>query len=94
MPPDTSRGPVLVGIIWTEACLAMVFAILRFYARIRPSSSLGWDDYTILLALVCRVPSLVFDFNGSKRFRLICHSADLDDSRLVPYCRASSRRIR
>lgn len=49
--PDTSRGPELLGIAWTSTALAIVMVALRMYTRIT-HKNIGWDDYTILVALV------------------------------------------
>lgn len=48
LPSNESRGPMLLGIIWSETCLALVFVALRLYSRAAPPDGLGWDDYTIL----------------------------------------------
>ena len=50
---DISQGAVLLGLIWTANCMAVVFVALRLYSRATPSNVLGWDDFTILLGLVC-----------------------------------------
>ena len=51
LPGD--RGPILLGIGWAETFIATSFVAVRFYCRMVPVNSLGWDDYTILTALVC-----------------------------------------
>lgn len=55
LPPNTSRGPLVLCIVWTETCIAVVVVALRIYFRTIPSVVLGWDDYTILAALASNI---------------------------------------
>ena len=54
--PDASRGPDLIIVKWLTVCVAISLVSLRFYVGVL-RKKLGWDDYTILLALVSRLPS-------------------------------------
>jgi len=51
LQPDTSRGPELLAVSWTSSGLATFMVALRMYTRITHKNT-GWDDYTILVALV------------------------------------------
>jgi len=51
LQPDTSRGPELLAIAWTSTTLAIIMVALRMYTRIT-HKNVGWDDYTIIVALV------------------------------------------
>lgn len=51
LQPDTSRGPELLAIAWTGTTLAIIMVALRMYTRIT-HKNVGWDDYTIIVALV------------------------------------------
>ncbi len=46
-----SRAPDLYGFMFSFWPLALIAVILRFYTRIR-FAKLGWDDITIVIALV------------------------------------------
>lgn len=51
LQPDTSIGPELLAAAWISTGLAIVMVALRMYTRITHKNT-GWDDYTILVALV------------------------------------------
>ena len=59
LPPDISRGSDLLIVAWLTVSIASLLVSLRFYLRgvVRPN--LGWDDYTILLALASSLLSRV-----------------------------------
>lgn len=52
-PPggDVDRSPVVLGVYWAEAVVAIIMVSLRMYAR-RLTHAIGWDDWTMLIALV------------------------------------------
>ena len=50
-PPDIDRGSTLEAAIWTQVAIALVFIILRFWAR-SYRKAVALDDY---LMLVCWV---------------------------------------
>lgn len=52
MDTYSNRPGVLLGVLWTETGLATLFTVARFYARILVQPGLGWDDWTMLIALV------------------------------------------
>lgn len=53
--PDVSGAPKLIGITGGLYLVILVVFGSRMYTRLRPASHLGWDDYTITIALVCRL---------------------------------------
>ena len=50
-PSDETRGPQILALTWSTDALAMIAVALRIYVRTQ-DKSIGWDDYTICLALV------------------------------------------
>lgn len=53
LPPDIKRGPTTLIICWIFLSLAIIIVSLRLIARGILRRTIGWDDYTILIALVC-----------------------------------------
>lgn len=51
------RGDVVIGTGLTFTVLAVLAVALRFYARTRTKTGLGWDDWTMLLAVVSTSPT-------------------------------------
>lgn len=52
LPPDEDRGPRLEAAYWTWSVIAVILVALRFYARIK-IRGLGWDDWMMLITVVC-----------------------------------------
>lgn len=52
LPPDVNRGPDILIVKWLTVSVALLLVSLRFYVRGVLRKKLGWDDYTILLAVV------------------------------------------
>jgi hypothetical protein len=48
---DSDRGPLLLGVLWTQAGIATVIVFLRLYARFMIHTT-GWDDWLMFLTLV------------------------------------------
>lgn len=60
LPPtdgDHDRSPTLVGFTITVISLAIICVTLRMVTRKFLSKNVGWDDWTIVLALVLRLPN-------------------------------------
>ena len=57
LPPDINRGPDILIVKWLTVSIALLLVSLRFYVRGVLRKKLGWDDYTILLAVVRYLPS-------------------------------------
>lgn len=57
LPPDVSRGSDLLIVTWLTVSIALLLVSLRFYLQRILRKTLGWDDYTVLLALVTYLPS-------------------------------------
>ena len=53
LPPDQSRGSILIiaSVVLHVASLPVVAT--RIWTRCRPTVRLWWDDYAILVAVVC-----------------------------------------
>jgi hypothetical protein len=47
-------GPMVNGVLWTEAVLFALFVTLRLYTRKQILNAVGADDYICILALVRR----------------------------------------
>jgi hypothetical protein len=47
-----NQGPKVVGIVVAFTVLALVCVFLRFFARIRFTRLVGWEDYFIVLSMV------------------------------------------
>ena len=54
---DQDRGPQLLTATAVTIAFAFVVVALRFYSRLRMSTGVGKDDYTLLVALVSRPSS-------------------------------------
>ena len=54
---DVNLGPGLIGSLVATTTTCIVSVALRFWVRGRLVKAIGWDDWTILLALVCSPPS-------------------------------------
>ena len=50
---DESRGTEIVVIAWVFTGIAIAIVALRFFVKARISKELGWDDFFILLSIVC-----------------------------------------
>lgn len=54
-----TRSPQLIGWTLTVTILALACVVVRMYTRLKVSRSVGWDDYTVLAAMVCSIDSHV-----------------------------------
>lgn len=57
LPPDVSRGSDLLIVTWLVVSIALLLVSLRFYIRGIHHNSLGWDDFTIFIAMVSYLSS-------------------------------------
>lgn len=53
-PPegDVNQGPGIIGTLAATTSTCIMIVALRFWVRGRIMKAIGWDDWTILLALV------------------------------------------
>ena len=60
-PPggDESRAGSFIALTVTTTGVAGVFVAVRMYTRLAISRAVGWDDYTIILALVSYVSEVL-----------------------------------
>ena len=52
LPPDVSKGPLLLGVVLALLVLTLLHVGLRLQTRIFLSRAIGWDDYFALAAMV------------------------------------------
>ena len=45
-------GPTIVGVMWVETAIALVFVCLRLWTRFKITRTAGWDDYLIIVSWV------------------------------------------
>ena len=50
------KGPLILGITWTEALVALVLMLMRTYTNACLVKSFKWDYFWAMLALVSRLP--------------------------------------
>ena len=55
LPPgaDANIGHRVLTLIWVEFGITVPFVVTRLITRARVVRSLGWDDWTMLFAMVC-----------------------------------------
>ena len=63
LPPDTDRGTGVLILGWVTVSVAGLIVILRLVTRGVLRSTLGWDDYTIVVAQVRNFCLLVWVVN-------------------------------
>lgn len=51
-PPDVNRGPGLVVAAWIMGFAGCSLLTMRMYARIAIIKKVGWDDWTMIIAVV------------------------------------------
>ncbi|KAJ5324197.1 hypothetical protein N7476_002797 [Penicillium atrosanguineum] len=52
---DESRAPLVQGVMWTMAVVALVIVMMRLYVRVAMRHVFGWDDFIIIIAICCLV---------------------------------------
>lgn len=45
-------GPTIIGVMWVETAIALVFVCLRLWTRMKINHTVGWDDYLITFSWV------------------------------------------
>jgi hypothetical protein len=50
------QGPKVLGIVISFTVLALICVALRFFARIKFTRLVGWEDYFIALSMVLASP--------------------------------------
>jgi len=50
-------GPTIIGVMWVETAIALLFVCLRLWTRIRITQTAGWDDYLIIVSWVKNILS-------------------------------------
>ena len=70
-PTGESRAPDLYGFMFSFWPLALIAVVLRFYTRIR-FAKLGWDDITIVIAMVLYTGLMIATLMGKPTAACIC----------------------
>lgn len=55
--PDVNHGPEILGACITMTAVALLLVGTRMYVRVAMIRSVGWDDYFIVAAMVCLLPT-------------------------------------
>lgn len=50
---DRNRASELDALAWTWTAVASAFVSMRIYSRLRLTRNLWWDDYTMIVTVVC-----------------------------------------
>lgn len=53
-PQGRSAGPAILAELYILLSLATLLVAIRCYGRLRFTTDWGWDDTSIIFALVCR----------------------------------------
>ncbi|KID94232.1 integral membrane protein, partial [Metarhizium majus ARSEF 297] len=59
-PDDQGRGPLVMGLTWTFAGVAIIAGVLRFYVRTKLAIGLALDDWLMFAAIACNIVSQSF----------------------------------
>lgn len=60
MRPNEDQGPTILGATLTVTIAALITTATRLYVRVRVIRNVGWDDYTMLSAMVlCVVGQII-----------------------------------
>ncbi|EFY97822.1 hypothetical protein X797_006445 [Metarhizium robertsii] len=59
-PDDQGRGPLVMGLTWTFATVAIIAGVLRFYVRTKLAIGLCLDDWLMFAAIACNIVSQSF----------------------------------
>ena len=49
-----NAGPLVLGVLWSEGAIGTLLMIARLYTRVVIDPMIGWDDWTMLMAIVSR----------------------------------------
>ena len=52
---DQDRAPTLNAVSWTLAVLSLAVCSARVFSRIRLTRNIWWDDWFVLITLVCAI---------------------------------------
>ena len=63
LPPNDTRGPVILGVVWTFTALDIIIVALRFYDRVHLRGGLGWDVSIWSLPSALIVRRLIADYS-------------------------------
>ncbi|KAK8087644.1 hypothetical protein PG997_002605 [Apiospora hydei] len=59
-PSEPGRGPVIMGLTWTFAGLAIIATALRVYVRKTVANGISWDDWLMCIAVCFNIVSQSF----------------------------------
>lgn len=79
---DLGRGPLIMGLTWTFAGLAILAVMLRFYVRTKLGNGIILEDWLMLAAMACNVVSQSF-VTTSYHYGLGKHDAVLAPDQMI-----------
>lgn len=59
LPPDVHQGAGLVVAAWTMGAVGCSLLAMRMYTRAVIVEKMGWDDWTMIMAVVSSIGALV-----------------------------------
>ncbi|KAH8590118.1 hypothetical protein B0O99DRAFT_635667 [Bisporella sp. PMI_857] len=80
-------GPTIIGVMWAETALALVFVLLRLWTRMKINHVIGWDDYLLVLSWLLLTPyTIAVHVAALKGFGR--HSYELDPNDFIEATKA------
>lgn len=81
---DVNRGLQLLPIYWTQFAVALIFVVLRFYARFS-IRAVGWDDWAMAITMVlsCQEQNLCVDCDTDTGYQVLDTAATVVQTFLV-----------
>ncbi|KAG9228466.1 hypothetical protein BJ875DRAFT_435271 [Amylocarpus encephaloides] len=83
MPQDIGGyGLTIIGVMWTETLLALLFVSMRLWTRVKIRNAAGWDDYLAVVSWFMLMPyTVACTFAVSDGFG--SHAKDLSTEQFV-----------
>ncbi|RYP91001.1 hypothetical protein DL770_002917 [Monosporascus sp. CRB-9-2] len=81
-PDDPGRGPLIMGLTWIFAGLAIIATCMRFYIRTKLAHGLVVDDWLMWAAAACNIVSQAFVTVGYQ-YGLGKHDASLRPDQMM-----------
>ncbi|KAK3725880.1 hypothetical protein LTR37_000028 [Vermiconidia calcicola] len=73
LPPDENNGPILIWVTAVLDLIAVLLTALRFWIRGK-HRIIGWDDWTMVLAVLCANSRMIFQilqsYHGNGRHKV------------------------
>ena len=71
-------GPIIIGTMWVETGITLLFVCLRIYTRVKINRTVGWDDHLIVISSVSEPEKKILGHRRTDSFKLM----------LIPYSTA------